>query len=101
MTIAVVVVAVLVVLLTSLFKLVDFSTTAKQVIALLVSVAAGVLTAWQTGQFDNATDVATVVTVVYGLSQAIYQFVFDTGKPLNVLDQALENVGNKTDGGAE
>jgi hypothetical protein len=94
MTLAVVIVAVAVVLLTSLFKLEVFSDTVKKAIAAVVSLAAGVATAYYGGQFDGVTDVAQVVLVIYGLQQAIYNFLFDSGKPLNAIDQALESVGS-------
>lgn len=99
MQLAVVIVSVLVVLASSLFKLEAFSRTAKQVIAAVSAVVAGVVTAWSTGQFDNATDVLQTVLVIYGLSQAVYQFLFDEGKPLSRIDTALTAVGDSTDGG--
>lgn len=97
MTYAVIAVAVLVVLLTSLFKVVTLSQTVKQVISVVVSVVAGTLTAWQTGQLDNAADVAQTVAVIFGLSQAIYMFLFDSGKPLAPISDALEAIGGPKD----
>jgi chromate transport protein ChrA len=99
MTYAVIAVAVLVVLLTSLFKVVTLSQTVKQVLSVVVSVAAGVLTAWQTGQLANASDVAQTVAVIFGLSQAIYMFLFDAGKPFAAVNDRLEAIGGpKGDG---
>lgn len=90
-TILVIAVALGVVLLTSLFKVVEFSTKVKQVIAVVVSTVGGGLTAFATGRFDSVQDVLATVLVVYGLSQAIYQFLFDNGRVLGGLDAALED----------
>jgi hypothetical protein len=98
MQLAVVIVSVLVVLASSLFKLETFSATAKQVIAAVTALVAGVVTAWSTGQFDTATDVLQTVLVIYGLSQAVYQFLFDDGKVLSGVNTALEAVGAPKDG---
>ncbi len=90
-TLLVVLVSLGVVILTSVFKVVELSTKAKQAIALIVSALAGSLTAWQTGQFDNAQDVLATITIIYGLSQGIYQFLFDSGRMLGGLDSVLED----------
>ena len=88
----VVLVSLLVVIVTSLFKVVDFSTKVKQAIAFGVSTVAGAVTAYATGQFDNVTDVASTVLVIYGLAQAIYQFLFDQGRVLSGVDNTLEDI---------
>lgn len=102
-TLLVVLVAFGVVVLTSLFKVVELSDKVKQTIALLVSAAAGALTAYTTGQFDNVTDVAQTVLVIYGLSQGIYQFFFDSGRILGGFDETLEGfrVGSAPDTGVD
>jgi uncharacterized protein (DUF697 family) len=90
-TIAVIVAAALAVLATGLLKFDWLSKTVKQVIALVVSIVGGVVTALVTGDLTSATSVLETVVVVYGLQQGIYQFVFDDGKPLNFVDNALES----------
>lgn len=91
-TIALVATAALAVLATGLLKFSWLSTTVKQVIALVVSVVGGVVAALVTGDLTNAKDVTQAIFVVYGLQQGIYQFLFDEGKPLNFVDNALESV---------
>jgi hypothetical protein len=91
-TVLLVVVAAAVVLLTSLFKVIDFQTKTKQLIALGTSVVAGAVTAYATGQFNDVSDVAAIATVVYGLAQGIYQFLFDEGRVLSFVDSFLENI---------
>jgi len=72
-------VAVLVVLATSLFKNVDMSSRAKNVIATVLSVVGGVLTVVGTNGWDfsgfSGGDVLGTVLIVYGAAQAIYQFI--------------------------
>jgi hypothetical protein len=75
----VLVVSVLVVLATSLFKNVDMSSRVKNVIATVLSVIGGVLTVvgtngWDFSGFDGG-DVLGTVLIVYGAAQAIYQFI--------------------------
>lgn len=82
------VVAVLVVLATSLLKNVEWSDKAKNLIATVLSVVGGVATVFATGGFVNATDVLTISGLVYAASQLIYTFIFK-GFGLNT---SLENV---------
>lgn len=70
------VVAVLVVLATSLLKNVEWSDKAKNLIATVLSVVGGVATVFATGGFVNATDVLTISGLVYAASQLIYTFIF-------------------------
>lgn len=96
LTIAVIGVAALAVLVTGLLKFDWLSTAAKQVIALVVSVVGGVVAAYATGNLNSATDVTQSIIIIYGLQQGIYQFIFDSGKPLNFVDKWLEKIGSKT-----
>lgn len=95
MTILVIVAAVLVVLGTSLLKNVDWPDKTKHFIAVALSLVAGVVGLWATGQLDGATDVAAVVTLIYGAAQAFYGFIFKG----TVLDSFLSETavlgGNK------
>lgn len=68
--------AVLVVLGTSILKNVDWSDKVKNTIAVVLSVVAGVASVWATGGFIGVTDVLEVATLVYGVAQAIYIFIF-------------------------
>jgi predicted tellurium resistance membrane protein TerC len=72
-------VALVVVLVTSLFKNVDMNDKIKNLIAVVLSVIGGGLTAWggQAGDFSSfeAGDVISLVLIIYGASQAIYQFI--------------------------
>lgn len=72
-------VALLVVLATSLFKNVDMSSRAKNVIATVLSIIGGGLTVVGTNGWDfsgfEAGDVLGTVLIVYGAAQAIYQFI--------------------------
>lgn len=81
--------AVVVVLLTSLFKTIDLSDKVKALIAVVLSVVAGAVTVWTAAGGDFSTsNVVTVVGLVYAASQVIYNFVLKgTG-----LDQALTGV---------
>lgn len=77
--IIVLVVAVLVVLATSLFKNVEMSDKAKNLIATVLSVIGGVVTVLGTNDwsFDgfNGGDVLGTVLIVYGAAQLIYNFI--------------------------
>jgi hypothetical protein len=68
--------AVLVVLGTSILKNVDWSDKVKNTVAVALSVVAGVASVWATGGFVDVTDVLEVATLVYGVAQAIYIFMF-------------------------
>lgn len=88
MVVAIGIAAVVVVLLTSLFKTVDMSERVKQVVAVVTSVGVAALASWQQGVLDSGADVTTIVLAVYGLAQALYAFILNgTG-----LDDKLESV---------
>jgi len=75
----VLVVAVAVVLATSLFKNVDMSDKVKNLIATILSVVGGVVTVlgtndWSFSGFDGG-DVLGTVLIVYGAAQLIYNFI--------------------------
>jgi len=94
LTVAVVLSAVAVVLLTSLFKAVDWDARVKNLIATVLSVVGGVITVWATGGFENATDVLQTSLLVYGASQLLYKFVLEGTKPEASL-AAVNLFGNK------
>lgn len=83
------VVAVLVVLATSLFKTVDMSDKAKNLIAVVLSAVGGGLTALGTNGWDfsgfGAGDVLGTVLIVYGAAEAIYNFILKGTRPEAVL----------------
>ena len=86
-------VVVAVVLATSLIKNVTMSTRAKNAIAAVLSVVAGVFVDLTTHGFDfgsyAAADILGTVLVIYGASQAIYQFILK-GSPLDAkLEDAM------------
>lgn len=93
--IAVIAVAAFAVLATGLLKFDWLSTTVKQVIALVVSVVGGVVAALVTGDLNSTKDVLGSIFVIYGLQQGIYQFLFDTDRPLNFIDDKLESIGGR------
>lgn len=83
-----------VVLLTSLFKTVNMSDKAKNLIATVLSVAGGVVTdltakGWDVSQYAGV-DILTAALAIYGASQLIYKFIMEGSK----LDAKLENVGS-------
>ena len=75
----VLIVAVLVVLATSLFKNVNMSDKVKNLIATVLSVVGGVVTVLGTNGWDftgfDGGDVLGTVLIVYGASQLIYNFI--------------------------
>ena len=78
--------AILVVLLTSVFKTVDVPSKVKSLIAVVLSVVAGAVAVWaaQGGDF-TATNVVQAVGLVYAASQVIYDFILKGTS----LDQSL------------
>jgi hypothetical protein len=88
------VLAVVVVLATSLFKTVDLSTKVKSLIAIVLSVVAGSVTVWvsQGGDFSTA-NVVQSVALVYAASQVMYDFIFKGTK----IDNVLTSIGGSTD----
>lgn len=96
--IVVFVVAVVVVLATSLFKNVDMSDKVKNVIATILSVIGGVVTTlgtngWDFAQFE-AGDVLGTVLIVYGAAQLIYHFILKG----TAVEAKLAETGNAHDG---
>jgi DMSO reductase anchor subunit len=83
------------VLLTSLFKQVDFSARVKSLIAVVVSVGLAALVAWKQGLFGNTEDVFQAITAVYAFSQLAYQFLLKGTS----LDATLEAVGDPSNPG--
>lgn len=81
--------AVVVTLLTSLFKTIDLDSRWKSVIAVVLSVVAGAVTVWvaQGGDFSTY-NVVESVALVYAASQVIYDFILKG----TVLDQKLTNI---------
>lgn len=73
---AVVGLAVAVVLLASLLKNVNWSDKVKQALVVVLSIVGGVVSAWQAGALNGASDVLQTATLVYGASQLIYAFIF-------------------------
>lgn len=82
-------VAVLVVLLTSLVKQVEWNHRAKALVATVVSVVAAAAATLATGVFD-ATNLLQASVALFGLSQAFYHLIL-FGTPV---DAKLEAVGN-------
>lgn len=80
--------AVAVVLLTSLFKNVDWSDKVKNLVAVVFSVVGGAVSVWLSGGFDGAVDVLQTSLLVYGASQLLYAFILKGTKP----ETALANV---------
>jgi len=96
----VLVVAVAVVLATSLFKNVDMSDKVKNLIATLLSVVGGVVTVlgtngWDFSGFDGG-DVLGTVLIVYGAAQLIYNFILKGTQ----VDAKLEETHVLPSGGA-
>ena len=80
---------------TSLFSKVDWSAKLKNMIAVVLSVVGGSLAVvaendWSLENFASV-DLLALVTVVYGLSQAVYQFI-TRGTPL---DNRLKEFGSE------
>lgn len=88
------VVVVAIVFATSLIKNVGMSDKVKAGIAAVLSVIAGVIVDLSTHGFDFGTyaaaDILGTVLVIYGASQAIYQFILKDSS----LDAKLESVGS-------
>ncbi len=85
---------VLTVLLTSLFKNVNWSPRKKNVLAVVFSVVGAAITVILTqGGVDAllTKDLLESVILVYGGSQAFYQFILNGTK----VENSLANVGNK------
>lgn len=90
--IVVFVVAVLVVLGTSLIKNVEMSDKTKNGIAVVLSVIAGIATDLSTRAFDFSTyqglDILGTVLIIYGASQLIYKFIMED----TPVDEKLQSV---------
>jgi len=84
---------VLVVLLTSLIKNVNWSFKGKAAVATVLSVLAAILALFMTGGWAAFTSVALfqTFTAVYGSSQLIYQFIMKG----TVVEEKLSLSGNK------
>lgn len=69
--------AVVVTLLTSLFKHVDWSAKTKNLLATVLSVLGAAVTVWlgEGRELANAGDVAQLAVTVYGGSQLLYNFL--------------------------
>jgi hypothetical protein len=80
--------AVAVVLLTSLFKNVEWSDKVKNLVAVVFSVVGGAVSVWLSGGFDGAVDVLQTSLLVYGASQLLYAFILKGTTP----EAALANV---------
>lgn len=81
--------AVVVTLLTSLFKTIDLDSRWKSGIAVVLSVVAGAVTVWVAQDGDFSTyNVVESVALVYAASQVIYDFILKG----TVLDQKLTNI---------
>lgn len=87
--------AVVVTLLTSLFKTINLSSKWKSAIAVVLSVIAGGVTVWvsQGGDFTTS-NVVECVALVYAASQIIYDFILKG----TALDARLTAVGSKSSG---
>lgn len=84
----------LTVLLTSLFKQVQWSSRAKNLVAVIFSViGAGLTILMAKGGLDNllSADLLESIVLVYGGSQAIYAFILSGTRA----DQKLAQVGSK------
>lgn len=92
-TVAIVVLAVVVVLAGSLLKDVTWSDKAKNLVVTVLSVIGGVVGVYATGGFNDATDVLTTAGLIYAASQLIYTFVFQ-GTALNSFLES-KGVGSK------
>lgn len=82
-------VAVVVVLLTSLFKQVEWDHRVKAGLATVVSVVAAAVATLATGDFSGE-NLLEASLVLYGISQAFYQLIFKGTTP----DNALVDVGH-------
>lgn len=83
--------AVVVTLLTSLFKTINLSSKWKSLIAVVLSVVAGGVTVWVANGGDfTTTNVVQAVALVYAASQVIYDFVLKGTS----LDARLTAVGS-------
>lgn len=89
--------AVLVTLLTSLFKTINLSSKVKSLIAVVLSVVTGGVTVWvsQGGDFTTS-NVVESVALIYSASQIIYDFILKGTS----LDARLTAVGSKDSSGA-
>lgn len=69
--------AVLVTLLTSLFKHVEWSAQTKNVLATVLAVVAAAVSVWvgSGGEFNDAGDVFQLAVSIYGVSQLVYHFI--------------------------
>lgn len=90
---AVVGVAVLVVLATSLFKKLEWTSKTKHVVASVLAVVGGTLTVVVGGNVD-VENVFTTVLAVHGASQAIYAFLFKG----STVEAKLAQVGSSMEG---
>ena len=82
------VIAVVVVGLTSLIKMPWFSHKLRTLVATVVSVAGAGVHLWLTGDFETMDMMASVLQV-YGASQLLYQFMLDGTK----VDDVMERTG--------
>lgn len=81
-------VAVAVVLVTSLIKMPWFSEKVKVAIATVTSVVGAAAHVWLTGDFE-AVDLINTALQVFGSSQLLYTFILHNAK----LDNKLERIG--------
>lgn len=85
---------VLTVLLTSLFKQIEWSTRAKSILSIVISTIGGTLTFVLTkGNWDNllTADLFQTVITVYGGSQVFYNLILKGTLP----EQKLAEIGSK------
>jgi len=96
--VVILVAAVAVVLLTSLFKDVNWSDKVKNVLASVVSLAAATVAILAGVDFNLSAfagaDVLTLAVTIYGGSQLVYKFIM-TGVIDRVINKPLESVGSK------
>lgn len=83
------IVAVVVVLVTSLFKQVEWNHRVKAVLATVVSVVAAAVSTWATDSFTGE-NLLEASLVLYGLSQAFYHLIFKGTTP----ESSLAHVGD-------
>lgn len=85
--------AMVTVLLTSLFKNVEFSSNIKNLIAVVVSTVGSAVTLWATkgGDFHGANLLELAISA-YGGSQLIYNFIINSNSVGKKVDDALQSV---------
>lgn len=95
----IVVLSLVVTFLTSVFKVVSWSTKQKAALATVLSVAAGTAAAWQAGQLDP-NDVFGSIAAVYAVSNFAYVFIV-RGTKLNKKLASMNLFGVNTEHASE